>query len=140
MTGPRRAVRRARDLFIFVSRGRGRAEAEADIVSFRQLFEESCQFRHDRLASLAVAARRTAQVLARAACCRLLDFFPEGQIVSVIAKDTVLSHALLWSPYVMGQTICIFILSFVLLSIFFPRVISAVGDWMSAILPHMVWP
>jgi len=32
----------------------------------------------------------------------------------------------------------IFILSFVLL--FFPRLISAVGDWMSAILPHMVWP
>jgi len=23
---------------------------------------------------------------------------------------------------------------------FFPRLISAVGDWMSAILPHMVWP
>jgi len=25
-------------------------------------------------------------------------------------------------------------------SSFFPRLISAVGDWMSAILPHMVWP
>jgi len=24
--------------------------------------------------------------------------------------------------------------------IFFPRLISAVGDWMSAILPHMAWP
>ena len=23
---------------------------------------------------------------------------------------------------------------------FFPRLISAVADWMSAILPHMVWP
>jgi len=23
---------------------------------------------------------------------------------------------------------------------FFPRLISAVGDWMSAILAHMVWP
>jgi len=22
----------------------------------------------------------------------------------------------------------------------FPRLISAVGDWMSTILPHMVWP
>ena len=31
----------------------------------------------------------------------------------------------------------IFNLSFVL-SIFFPRLISAVADWMSAILPHMV--
>jgi len=49
----------------------------------------------------------------------------------------------LWSPYVIGQTIYIFILSFVLSSFFlffFPRLISAVGDWMSAILPHMVWP
>ena len=45
----------------------------------------------------------------------------------------------LWSPYVIGQTIYIFMLWFVLLS-FFPRLISAAADWMSAILPHMVWP
>jgi len=32
----------------------------------------------------------------------------------------------------------IFILWFLLL--FFPRLISAVGDWMSTILPHTVWP
>jgi len=31
----------------------------------------------------------------------------------------------------------IFILLFVL---FFPRLISAVADWMSAIPAHMVWP
>ena len=43
----------------------------------------------------------------------------------------------LWSPYVIGQTIYIFIM---FLSSFFPRLISAVGDWMSTILPHMVWP
>jgi len=29
---------------------------------------------------------------------------------------------------------------FLLFSSFFPRLITAVGDWMSAILPHMVWP
>ena len=29
---------------------------------------------------------------------------------------------------------------YLLLSFFIPRLISAVGDWMSAILPHMVWP
>jgi len=46
--------------------------------------------------------------------------------------------AFLWSPYVIGQTIYILILSFVLS--FFPRIISAVGNWMSAILPHVVWP
>ena len=28
----------------------------------------------------------------------------------------------------------------VICSSFFPRLISAVGDWMSTILPHMVWP
>ena len=41
------------------------------------------------------------------------------------------------------ETIYIFILSFVLSSTsssFFPRLISAAADWMSAILPHMVWP
>ena len=45
----------------------------------------------------------------------------------------------LWWPYVIGQTIYIFNLLFVLSS-FFPCLISAVRDWMSAILPHMVWP
>jgi len=48
----------------------------------------------------------------------------------------------LWSPYVIGQTIiflpCGYYLSFYLF--LFPRLISAVGDWMSTILPHMVWP
>jgi len=35
----------------------------------------------------------------------------------------------------------IFILFLPLSSFFsFPRLISAVGDWMSTILPHMVWP
>ena len=28
----------------------------------------------------------------------------------------------------------------VLLLLFFPRLMSAAADWMSAILPHMVWP
>jgi len=49
---------------------------------------------------------------------------------------------LLWSPYVIGQTIiflpCDFFL--LLLFLFFPRLISATVDWMSTILPHMVWP
>ena len=27
-----------------------------------------------------------------------------------------------------------------LLLLLFPRLISAAADWMSAILPHMVWP
>jgi len=32
-----------------------------------------------------------------------------------------------------------FLLS-IYISIFFPRLTSAVADWMSAILAHMVWP
>jgi len=48
---------------------------------------------------------------------------------------------LLWLPYGIGQTIiflpCGYYLSVYL---FFPRLISVAGDWMSTILPHMVWP
>jgi len=29
---------------------------------------------------------------------------------------------------------------FAVVSSFFPRLISAIGDWMSPIPPHMVWP
>ena len=52
---------------------------------------------------------------------------------------------LLWSPYVIGQTIIFLPCDFFLLlllssSSFFPRLISAAVDWMSTILPHMVWP
>jgi len=52
------------------------------------------------------------------------------------------STVFLWSPYGIGQTIIFSSGSFFffLLLSYFPRVISAVGDWMSAILPHMVWP
>jgi len=32
------------------------------------------------------------------------------------------------------------VVSICLLSFFFPRLISAIGDWMSTILPHMVRP
>jgi len=49
---------------------------------------------------------------------------------------------LLWPPYGIGKTIiflsCGFF--FFLLSSFFSRLISAVAGWMSAILPHNVWP
>jgi len=48
----------------------------------------------------------------------------------------------LWSPYVIGQTIMndhIFILFLSFFLLFFPRLISAVGDWEFTILRHMVW-
>ena len=34
----------------------------------------------------------------------------------------------------------LWLLSIFLLSVFFPRLISAFGDWMCTIFPHMVWP
>ena len=45
----------------------------------------------------------------------------------------------LWSPYVIGQTI-LFSCCFFFFLLFFPRLISAVGDWKFTILWHMVWP
>jgi len=46
----------------------------------------------------------------------------------------------LWPPYVIGEAIIFLPGDFYHLSSFFPRRISAVPDWMSAILRHMVWP
>jgi len=62
-------------------------------------------------------------------------------VLIIVLNSIVMITLLLWSPYVIGQTI-IFSLCDFYLSIFlsFPRLISAVGDWMSTILPHMVWP
>jgi len=51
--------------------------------------------------------------------------------------QTVFSHSL-WPPCV-ADTDIIFLYCFYLSS-FFPRLISAVADWMSTILTHIVWP
>ena len=51
---------------------------------------------------------------------------------------------ILWSPYVIGRqyifSCCGLFFFFFFFFFFFPRLISAAADWMSAILPHMVWP
>jgi len=63
-----------------------------------------------------------------------------------ISCRNILSNHYLWSPYGIGQTIifssCFLLLlsSFFFFFLFFPRLISAVGDWMFTILWHMVWP
>jgi len=69
-----------------------------------------------------------------------------AEFLSNICIITILSHVpkiyivlLLWSAPWNRADHYIFILWFLLLS-FFPHLISAVTDWMSAILPHMVWP
>jgi len=54
-----------------------------------------------------------------------------------------ISSSFLWSPYGrspygIGHTIIFLPCGYFFF--FFPRLISAVADWMFAILPHMVWP
>jgi len=70
------------------------------------------------------------------------------------ARQTPLFMTALWNRaghYIFMVALCnradhyIFILFLLLLLLllllsFFPRLISAVGDWMSTILWHMVWP
>ena len=73
-----------------------------------------------------------------------------GSVASVLMNKmrptgTQLSSRLatnLWPPYGIGQTIYIFSCCglFFFLLLFFRRLISAATEWMSAILPHMVWP
>ena len=62
---------------------------------------------------------------------------------SVLTADYAGVKCLSRSPYGIGQTIiflpCGFFFFFLLLTSFFSRLISAVGDWMSTILRHMVW-
>jgi len=66
----------------------------------------------------------------------------ESTTVILCASLSADTQTFLWSSYVIGQTIIFLPYDFYLLlsSSFFPRLISAVGEWMSTILPHMVWP
>jgi len=58
----------------------------------------------------------------------------------ILINDFKISNVdYLWSPYVIGRPYIFSSCSFFLL-LFFPRLISAVGDWMSTILLHMAWP
>ena len=59
------------------------------------------------------------------------------QVICPFSKSLTYS---LWSPYVTGQTIIFLPPVVSSSSFFFPRLISANADWMSAILPHMLWP
>jgi len=56
------------------------------------------------------------------------------------ATEGIETQWLLWSPYVIGQTIIFLPCDFYLISfflLFFPRLTSAVGYWMSTILPQI---
>jgi len=57
--------------------------------------------------------------------------------------DGAVLNQLTWTNsafLVHGQVTIIFVMSVSFFFLFFPRLISAAADWMSAILPHMVWP
>jgi len=58
---------------------------------------------------------------------------------SVLVLD-MHTGAFLWPPCVADVDIIFLPCGFYLSSSFFPRLISAVADWMSTILPHMMWP
>jgi len=61
-------------------------------------------------------------------------------VSTVILWSIFLVMAALWNTaghYIFALWL---LLSIYLLSSFFPRLISAVADWVSAILAHMVWP
>ena len=65
----------------------------------------------------------------------VLDIFLLAVLVIVTMKP------FLWLPYVIGRPYIFLCCGlFVFFFLFFPRLISAVGDWMSTLLPHMVWP
>jgi len=68
--------------------------------------------------------------------CTFIKFLMQS---GATCQKTTTRFLLLWSPCGIGQTIIFSSCGFFLIS-FFPCIISAVGDWVSAILPHMVWP
>ena len=63
-------------------------------------------------------------------------------LLLMVALCNRADHYILWSPYGIGRPYIFSCcgLFFLLLLLFFPRLISAAAEWMSAILPHMVWP
>jgi len=73
--------------------------------------------------------QKTAFLALSAACVRFM-----------FGKTSLASS--LWSPYVIGRPYIFSSCDFYLSSsfFFFPRLISAVGDWIFTILWHMVWP
>ena len=50
--------------------------------------------------------------------------------IKILNLNSLELRHLLWPPYILRQAIYIFILWFLLSFFFFPRLISAVGDWM----------
>jgi len=67
----------------------------------------------------------------RFSCFNVLPSSAEAQVIwgGTVNRLLIMDRA---GHYIFAQ--------WFLVSSFFPRLISAVVDWMSTILPHMVWP
>ena len=74
--------------------------------------------------------------------CYALSHTPLG--VQISKPYYISIDLLLWPPYVIGRhyIFALWFLSsiYLLLSSFFPRLVSAATDWISTILLHMAWP
>jgi len=107
------------------------------VSAFRQVVQEhlfgDVRKKHLLIVTFSVAfLPKTIKVIAR-----------KSTDILIQCVDSLFSLSLvsLWPPCVIGQAVKFLPCGFFLcLSIFFPRPVSAVADWMSAILPHMVWP
>jgi len=95
------------------------------------------------LTDSAVGLRLVLLTVSTFSSVRALRGLPLPGRLSTVPVSCNFLNRLLWSPYVIGQTIiflpCSFFFSFLLL-LFFPRLISAAVDRMSAILLHMASP
>jgi len=69
-----------------------------------------------------------------------MPYFISLQSCEKLVSKVLLNAFWLWSPYGIGQTIIFSCCGLFFFFLFFPRLISDAADWMSAILPHMVWP
>ena len=115
------------------------------LTEFCQLQNSLCfqVLRSPTLAALLHGTRAVSQTLCRGTWNGITELSKRVPPIFSWAAITlgISPHSSLWPPYVIGQAIYIFSsCGFFLPSFFFPRLISAVGDWMSTILPHMVWP
>ena len=62
------------------------------------------------------------------------------QLVDVLAHILSLHHLTVVMVALWNRADHYVFILFLLSCSFFPLLISAVGDWMSTILPHMMWP
>jgi len=61
-------------------------------------------------------------------------------ICRAFSWSEVLCELFLWPPCIADADIICCSSGFFFLSSFFPHLFSAIADWMSTILPHMMWP